>query len=823
MNLTRDRLLFKGVRLVALSFYFFCSVLCLLTFTPFTYTHVIGAGMFPWLAAFARVHPWLQALCTALVCSELVLSARSVGSRSVQGIAGALALFSVLQFVLRPMAALGHAAFYWSQALLLPLVAIAVADRLLARGKVAWSPASTREEPSVFKASAACAGLGFTTYAVIFLMHGADPLGLSAKEQMMALLLSLLLHVTFVGTSYVVWALVRALAGHRPRHAVLWEHTLLSVFYAALFALLAHGLVFDAISLKGKESVIAAISWGAVVVSIIASISVREAAFEGVPVPSGIRLLFSPLAFPRGPLAVRVGLLVAMVPAGVFLQIASSRMDINGLMQKLCACVVWIFLFAASLALFRPTRAPMGRTPQLVLLASLGMIFYRGWRSYGHPADYSSLLEKVATTEPSFGFLYGISSSGKSGSMAELYETMQQNTSLPPERPLKPLDVQFVSDYSIPKARRPNIFIIVVDSLRRDYLSPFNASVNFTPALDAFGKSSDVFENAFTHYGATGLSEPSIWVGGMMPHKQYITPFAPMNSLEKLLVGDKFFRFVTVDSILAQLIEQKSPQFAPLDANVATGDLDLCNTLKELEGKIDSKKNLDVPLFAYTQAQNIHVSTITREGASAIDTGSYDGFYAPYASRIKRIDACFGNFIAYLERAGLYDNSIVVFTADHGDLLGEEGRWGHAYNLNPEVVRIPLIIHRPPSLRTSLAVDTKRVAFSTDISPSLHRLLGHAPGNLGAWFGQSLYGPREKDREWHMLVSSYGPVYGILEEEGKYLYVADAVGYTDTYYEVAKGSKASRDSVPEEVRTRNAVRIAEGIKELHESFHVDSK
>src|SRR5258708_26091575 len=53
-----------------------------------------------------------------------------------------------------------------------------------------------------------------------------------------------------------------------------------------------------------------------------------------------------------------------------------------------------------------------------------------------------------------------------------------------------------------------------------------------------------------SHYGGTGLSEPSIWMGGMMVHKQYVTPFAPMNALQKLLETDGYRSFVTRDSIL---------------------------------------------------------------------------------------------------------------------------------------------------------------------------------------------------------------------------------------------------------------------------------
>ncbi len=50
----------------------------------------------------------------------------------------------------------------------------------------------------------------------------------------------------------------------------------------------------------------------------------------------------------------------------------------------------------------------------------------------------------------------------------------------------------------------------------------------------------------------------------MMPHKQYITPFGPMNGLEKLLMGEHYVRMVSVDSILKQLIDQ-GPTLVRLD------------------------------------------------------------------------------------------------------------------------------------------------------------------------------------------------------------------------------------------------------------------
>ena len=308
--------------------------------------------------------------------------------------------------------------------------------------------------------------------------------------------------------------------------------------------------------------------------------------------------------------------------------------------------------------------------------------------------------------------------------------------------------------------RKPHIFIIVVDSLRRDYVAPFNPAVTFTPSIEKFARTSDVFVNAFTHYGATGLSEPSIWVGGMMPHKAvHHSGTAPMNGLsEKLLKGENYVRMVSVNGILAQLLDQ-SGSFVHLDENTVTGDLDLCATIDELRSKVDARKDQELRLFAYTQSQTF-MFPASRESARVCTPGvHFPGFYDPYASRLQRIDVCFGAFIDYLQAQGLYDQSIIVFTADHGDLLGEEGRWGHAYNLNPEVIRIPLIIHRPSRL-SGMTVDPNVLAFSTDITPSLYRLLGYMPASLGAGFGQSLYGPRAKGRELSYALSlSGGPVY----------------------------------------------------------------
>ena len=225
------------------------------------------------------------------------------------------------------------------------------------------------------------------------------------------------------------------------------------------------------------------------------------------------------------------------------------------------------------------------------------------------------------------------------------------------------------------------------------------------------------------------------------------------------------------------------------------------------------------PIFAYTQPQNLHISSITRAGNAAIDDGDYAGFFAPYASRLKRIDACFDGFIGFLRDSDLYDDSVVVFTSDHGDSLGEEGRWGHAYTIYPEVVRIPLLVHLPPRLAGTVVWDDAAPAFSADITPSLYALLGHGPVIDRPFMGRPLFARTGDElgryrRPTYLLASSYGAVYGILDDSGRRLFIADGVNYTDYLFDLTTGFNGTARRPTDEERRRYRALIRTGIEAI---------
>jgi arylsulfatase A-like enzyme len=65
---------------------------------------------------------------------------------------------------------------------------------------------------------------------------------------------------------------------------------------------------------------------------------------------------------------------------------------------------------------------------------------------------------------------------------------------------------------------------------------------------------------------------------------------------------------------------------------------------------------------------------------------------ARYKLEVEAVDRALGSLVAELRRRDVYDNTVIVFTADHGTALGEHGRVGAGQGLYDELLRVPLIL-----------------------------------------------------------------------------------------------------------------------------------
>ena len=109
------------------------------------------------------------------------------------------------------------------------------------------------------------------------------------------------------------------------------------------------------------------------------------------------------------------------------------------------------------------------------------------------------------------------------------------------------------------------------------------------------------------------------------------------------------------------------------------------------------------------------------------------------------VDDSLGRILAALERKGMLNDTMVVFTSDHGYFYGEHGLNEERRLAYEETIRIPLLIRYPP-LATAGSTPPE-MALSLDLAPTLLDVAGLQPG--AEMQGRSLVPVlRNEAREW---------------------------------------------------------------------------
>ncbi len=94
------------------------------------------------------------------------------------------------------------------------------------------------------------------------------------------------------------------------------------------------------------------------------------------------------------------------------------------------------------------------------------------------------------------------------------------------------------------------------------------------------------------------------------------------------------------------------------------------------------------------------------------------------AAMIYQIDAAVGRIIEALKAASVWENTIIVFTSDHGDFLGDHGRLRKGYTPADSLLHVPFILRAP---NTDLPTHVDVPMSNADVLPTLAALTGVTP------------------------------------------------------------------------------------------------
>jgi len=155
----------------------------------------------------------------------------------------------------------------------------------------------------------------------------------------------------------------------------------------------------------------------------------------------------------------------------------------------------------------------------------------------------------------------------------------------------------------------------------------------------------------------------------------------------------------------------------------------------ELDWEVGRRvKSLKMARLTFTQTSDGPVTRDLRLWVN--DVPDHSEIRSRYAKEVAYVDQWIGNLIQDLKERGLYDESLIVFTSDHGESLGEHGRIGHANGLTDPHIHVPLVIKLPASdpRLSALAENQTGLASHADLVPTILELsaLPPLPGQLGS-------------------------------------------------------------------------------------------
>jgi arylsulfatase A-like enzyme len=317
--------------------------------------------------------------------------------------------------------------------------------------------------------------------------------------------------------------------------------------------------------------------------------------------------------------------------------------------------------------------------------------------------------------------------------------------------------------------RRANVILVVLDAAASKHFSTYGYFRKTTPVTDQLAKEGVQFDSAYTQAVYTLASTASLMTGLFPFHHGvlYLTGKLPQDSVTMAKIfqrsGYKTGTFIANGNASSTFgLTQGFGEVAEVfrEKRYTGWGQDVTN---RFTGWLE--KNQGVPFFAYLHYREPHapfrpprewigkfvdpdyhgavgVSMITAKTTDIrqkINTGEIeaskedrDFIVALYDANLAYGDSQVGQVVKKVKELGIYDNTIIIVTSDHGEAFWEHGYSGHNVQLYQESIHIPLVIKLAHSgtLPSVLPRKINPIVRTIDLFPTLVDLLSFSRRGL---------------------------------------------------------------------------------------------
>jgi arylsulfatase A-like enzyme len=304
------------------------------------------------------------------------------------------------------------------------------------------------------------------------------------------------------------------------------------------------------------------------------------------------------------------------------------------------------------------------------------------------------------------------------------------------------------------------VILVSIDTLRFDHLGCTGYPVSTTPHLDLFRRDAVLFSAAVAQASSTLASHASMLTSLLVP--QHGASFKRGTALDRAVttLAEALTRH-GIKTISFNEGGQLAPEYGLgrgfsryRSERVGPGTSHFANEVEQVTRWLHD--NPDQPFFMFLHTYAVHHPyTPDARHLAEVEPDPYGGslphgetplgvleainqsgrplaaadlrhIVATYDAQIRAMDDDFAALVALLKARGIYDETTIVFTADHGEEFGEHGWVGwHSHTLYDELVRVPLLIKYPGEEFAGGTV-TRQVR-SIDIAPTVLALLQIEP------------------------------------------------------------------------------------------------
>ena len=305
----------------------------------------------------------------------------------------------------------------------------------------------------------------------------------------------------------------------------------------------------------------------------------------------------------------------------------------------------------------------------------------------------------------------------------------------------------------------PNIVLIVIDTLRADHLSQYGYVEETSPGLDKLASESVIFENAYSTSSWTIPATASIH-SGLHPVRHGAVQKGDKLSMKIQTIAEqlKWAGYETVgfsDNIHISTkadFDQGFDTFFDYPSKDALTYPDMSIMMDRARAWVRRHQDAEYPFFVYMQPMNCHgpykvpeshrrnllnrapsrrfkyykspMNEIMWKGKLEKRkrvTGPYlKSLVEQYDTAVRYATDQVGQFLSYLAEHDLYEDTMIIVTADHGEELFDHGGFSHGYTLFNEVVRVPLIVKLP---QQTASTRVPAIVSLLDIYPTIVSIL----------------------------------------------------------------------------------------------------